>query len=499
MFSRSACGVLLAGLACFFQPAAHAKAVLRAAANHCVAADFSDAWPCYRQQQAGHALDYHQFAVTPLPGVEKRSYEMTSQQWPESGGASPSAWTHQVDIYIPQQTRKERALLVINNGSNVAGKGAGPATAAPTDFKEETLANLARSTQMIVVSLAYAPNQYLQLPGDSQPRKEDDLIGETWRRFLDNPPDHRTLPLHVPMAEAAVRAMDLAQRELAAWEVQSFVVTGVSKRAWATWLTAIGDERVAAVVPFVIGMNIQPLIPYIRRSYGGAWPIALRDYYNHGILDRYEQPAFAELMKVEDPYAYRLTRYGRRLQIPKYIVNASGDDFFPPDVSRFYIDRLPGPASQRVVPNSDHYGIKGHLEESLIPVLKRWNEGRALPFVRSSLHVGTRLELIAQASQPPKSARLWVAENPTGRDFRYACGVSYREVPASLNGGKVIARLDKPQQGWLALFAELTYADGLVATSSVHIYPEQSFPSVPPPDERPACSTIGKDAAAPQG
>jgi PhoPQ-activated pathogenicity-related protein len=103
-----------------------------------------------------------------------------------------------------------------------------------------------------------------------------------------------------------------------------------------------------------------------------------------------------------------------------------------------------------------------------------------------------RLVFSATASETPRSARLWVAENPLNRDFRYACGVRYREIPASIKQGKVTAEVDKPNRGWLAMFAELSYADGFVATSSVSIYPANTFPSAPPVDQGPACSTVGK-------
>ncbi|GLQ86725.1 PhoPQ-activated protein PqaA family protein [Dyella flagellata] len=482
-----------------FHAKVHADPVAQPAADPCRSLNFSDAWPCYREQQASWPWRYKKLpppAVQP-PDVKKTSYEMTSQQWPEGGGARPEVWTHQVDVYVPEKTSTARALLVINNGTNVAKDQAKEDSSPPTDFDEDILANLARQTHMVVISLAYEPNQYVQLPGDSQQREEDDLIGETWERFLDHPQQNRTLPLHVPMAEAAVHAMDLAQRELTPEQVRSFVVTGVSKRAWATWLVPLGDQRVDAVVPFVIGMHIEPLIPYINKSYGGAWPIALRDYYNHGILGRYQTPEFDQLMQVEDPYKYLSSRYGERLRIPKYIVNASGDDFFPPDVSRFYIDKLQGETGERVVPNSDHYGIKQHLQEALIPTLQRWNEGRSIPVVHSKWNVGARLELSASSSEAPESARVWVAENASARDFRYACGVRYKEMPATISHGKVTVEVDKPDSGWLAMFTELTYADSFVATTPVYIYPEQAFPSAPPPDQGPSCSTVGKPGLVP--
>jgi len=54
-------------------------------------------------------------------------------------------------------------------------------------------------------------------------------------------------------------------------------------------------------------------------------------------------------MRIVEPLEYR-----DRLTMPKLIVNASGDQFFLPDSSRFYFDRLPGVKYLRCVPNADH-------------------------------------------------------------------------------------------------------------------------------------------------
>ena len=44
---------------------------------------------------------------------------------------------------------------------------------------------------------------------------------------------------------------------------------------------------------------------------------------------------YKALMKIEEPFEYR-----SRLTMPKYVINATGDQFFLPDSSRFYFDKL---------------------------------------------------------------------------------------------------------------------------------------------------------------
>lgn len=480
-----------AGAACAATPAT--VPVDAGAQRHRV--DFGEAWPDYRARLARQPLRYEAIERVRLDGAEKRSYRLYSQAWPETGGAEPPQWSHRVDLYVPDAARPKSALLAINNGTN-RGNGSDPVR-PPGDFSEELALETALATQTIVVSVSDVPNQYLTLPGEA-PKKEDALVAATWRRFLDDPSAaNATLPLHVPMAESAVKAMDLAQRELSAYRLRSFVVTGASKRAWTAWLTAIGDPRVSGIVSYVIDMRIAPLIGHINRTYGGGWPIALQPYYQEGVTRRYTEPEFAELMEIEDPYAYLSGRHRARLGIPKYLVNASGDDFFPADAQRLYVDDLPGATALRMAPNSDHGGIRRHIRETLIPALQRWNRHRALPRVQARLSAREGgLSLTARASERPVSAKLWLAENPDSRDFRYACGVRYREQPLSPRRNAVEAALARPARGWAAAFVEFSFADGFVATSPVFVYPEGEFPSAPPANGSGACLTLPPHAAA---
>ncbi|MFN7918506.1 MAG: PhoPQ-activated protein PqaA family protein [Bryobacteraceae bacterium] len=55
------------------------------------------------------------------------------------------------------------------------------------------------------------------------------------------------------------------------------------------------------------------------------------------------------LMKIEEPFQYR-----DRLTMPKYMVNSAGDQFFIPDSSQFYFDKLKGERYLRYIPNTDH-------------------------------------------------------------------------------------------------------------------------------------------------
>src|SRR6266498_2231079 len=81
----------------------------------------------------------------------------------------------------------------------------------------------------------------------------------------------------------------------------------------------------------------------------GFWAPAVGDYTRMRIMDWTETPEYRALRKIEDPYEYR-----QRLTMPKFIINAAGDQFFLPDSSQFYFNDLPGVKYLRYVPNADH-------------------------------------------------------------------------------------------------------------------------------------------------
>jgi PhoPQ-activated pathogenicity-related protein len=120
-------------------------------------------------------------------------------------------------------------------------------------------------------------------------------------------------------------------------KVDQFVVAGGSKRGWTTWTTAAVDNRVIAIIPFVIDvLNMQPSMLHHYNAYG-FWAPSVGNYTAFHIMDWNDTPEYQALLKIEEPYQYR-----QRFTMPKFIVNAAGDQFFLPDSSQFYFNDLPG-------------------------------------------------------------------------------------------------------------------------------------------------------------
>ena len=119
----------------------------------------------------------------------------------------------------------------------------------------------------------------------------------------------------------------------------------------------------------------------------------------------------AALMKIEDPYEYR-----SRLTMPKFIINASGDQYFLPDNSQFYFADLPEPKYLRYVPNADHSLRGSDAAQSVLGFYQAVLAGTPIP------KIAWRFEkngsITASTADHPSEVTLWQATNPKVRDFR---------------------------------------------------------------------------------
>jgi PhoPQ-activated pathogenicity-related protein len=452
--------------------------------------DFNKVLSCYKQAEAGQPLKYTLVGSTAYPGVEKRRFELKSQVWTGHSFASPADWNHTVDIYIPKDALHDQALLIANNGTNVPT--AEKPVQEPTDFTEDMALAVARQTQTIVISVSNIPNQYLTYSDDSVPRREDDSVAHSWRLFLQQPETRPFLSLHIPMMQSLVKAMDLAQQELKPWQIDKFIASGASKRGWAVWMTALSDSRVSAIAPFVIDiLNTRAVLKHTYNAYGKSWPLAFNAYHQEGITQQIDTEDFAKLMQIEDPLLYAQTSDGGRLNIPKYIVNASSDDFFLPDNARFYFDALPGEKMLRVAPNASHYGVKAFIESSLVAFTNRLQQQRPLPILKTAPHSEKNsTHMVMSFSERPAKLVQWRAQNLNDRDFRLPCGIRYEATDLHLPQGKDLSvSLHAPDTGWSATYVEATMADGLVISTPVQVLP-QTYPDWTPRQIEPACKNL---------
>jgi PhoPQ-activated pathogenicity-related protein len=421
----------------------------------------------------------------PAEGVTATLIEMTSQRWLTEQEVERPLWTHWITVVRPPALKSDVALLFIGGGSNDRQPPARPPA---------WLVDVARETGTVTAELRLVPNQPVIFKEDParKPRSEDDFIAYTWDKFLRT--GDEKWPARLPMTKSAVRAMDAitAFAATGSQPVSRFVVSGASKRGWTTWTTAAVDTRVVAIAPAVIDMlNVVPSFVHHWRVYG-AWSEAVKDYVHHGIMDWMGTPQFRALMKIEEPYEYR-----DRLTLPKFIMNASGDQFFLPDSSQFYFDDLRGETNLRYVPNTSHSLDKSDALESVQAFYASVVAGTARPGVKWTFERDGSIKVIAR--QRPDNVLLWQATNPAARNFRQdAIGNAYTSTPLSPSGPNTwVARVSRPPDGWTAFFVEMTFPSGgkypFKVTSGVRVVPD-TLP-YPAPRRNPAAVPANRGEA----
>jgi PhoPQ-activated pathogenicity-related protein len=241
-------------------------------------------------------------------------------------------------------------------------------------------------------------------------------------------------------------------------KVDQFVVSGGSKRGWTTWLVAAVDKRVIAIMPTVIdALNSEAITRHQFEAYGFFSP-ALQDYVDHKIFpDKIGTPEYQHVLAIEDPYNY-LKR--DRLKIPKYLVHASGDQFFLPDNSKFYYGEIQGEKHLRYVPNAKHNLAGSDARESLLAFYQAIIANKPRPeFSWKKEKDGT---LVVTMKDKPREVNLWQATNPKARDFRLdVIGPAYSSSPLKEERpGVYVGRVRKPASGFTAFFVELVYDSG---------------------------------------
>jgi PhoPQ-activated pathogenicity-related protein len=366
-------------------------------------------------------------------GVRTWRIDFTSQTW------QGIDWTHSLTVIEPENLDDQAHVIVFVAGGST---GDGPRDG---DVGAGTL--LAKVSRMRVAVLQNVPNQPL-MGG----KKEDDLITETWLKYLET--GDPTWPLLFPMVKSAVKAMDVVQefsKEEFGASPKSFFITGASKRGWTSWLTPVVDKRVKANAPLVIDvLNFRPQMDNQLKTWG-AYSEQIEDYTRKGLIKPQPgTPREEELMAMMDPFTYRT-----RLTLPKLIVIGSNDPYWVLDATRFYWNDLEGPKNVLVIPNAGHN-------------LDNKNGGRELALSTVAIHFrlsakGERLPsldfeqkgdaLLVKAEKSPKFMRGWTALSES-KDFRES---KWNSATIDHQGASGQMTIRSPEKGHIAWFCECGY------------------------------------------
>lgn len=406
--------------------------------------------------------------VKTIPGQNFTGFiiDLTSQTWRATSEVDRNVWKHWLTIVKPNEVKTSKAFLYITGGNNNSP--------APSTIDQQ-MAQIATLTNSVVAELRMVPNQPLTFSDDKKPRVEDEFIAYTWDKYLKT--GDETWPARLPMTKAAVRAMDTVTSFLSGEaggnaKIDGFVVAGGSKRGWTTWTTAAVDKRVVAIAPMVIDLlNIEPSFRHHYEAYGYYAP-AVGDYETMGIMKHEGTPQYRALMKIVEPYSYR-----HRYTMPKFLINATGDQFFLPDSWQFYYNDLPGPKYLRYVPNAEH-SLRG--SDAWFSLLAWYNAViYEKPIPQYDWQIDKDGTIRVQTKDKPVEVKLWQASNPGARDFRLT-SIGPRWTSAKLSAdskGEYVAKIAAPKQGWTAYMVELTFPSGLALapfkfTTGVKVMPD---------------------------
>lgn len=409
--------------------------------------------------------------VSTIPGDGYKTYvlELRSQSWRKASEVDRPVWTHWLSITKPDKVSSDKAFLFIGEGSN-----GDPAPTKPSLRSQR----IVTETNSVAAEVGMVPNQPLYFSDAPKiGRSEDDLIAYSRVQHFKTKDDEWLVRL--AMVKSGVKAMDAVQEFLASeaggkTKINQFVVAGGSKRGWTTWLIGAVDNRVMAIIPMVIdALNSEAITKHHFEVLGFFAP-SLQDYVDHGLFPhKIGTPEYQAVLKIEDPYNYRNRA---RLKIPKFLINASGDQFFLPDNSQFYYGDMPEEKRIRYVENARHNTGDTDAVESLVAFFQSVITGGTRPsYSWTKAADGT---LTVRPKDKPTAVKLWQAHNPSTRDFRVEhLGKAYTSsLLEPRPDGTYVAHIDKPASGFTAFFVELDYPSGgkypFKFTTEVSIVPD---------------------------
>ena len=414
-------------------------------------------------------------------GYSAYFYNLTSLQYLTSKLTSRSVWTHTLIYIVPDNMNSNctDAFIWYTWGSN--GNPWKPN--AEDDIDLAVVSQVAMGTRCPSVAVYEIPNQQICFFDTATPYcdSEDGAIAYTFNRFLYQNRSAEWLLLF-PMAKAGVRAMDAVQALAKAdfgHSIKHFIVSGASKRGWTTWLVGAVDPvagRVKAIVPVVLdALNFNSFIHRQWQSYQG-FTFVLKPYWEFGLTRATSMPMFANWTREIDPFAYR-----HRLTMPKFSVNAAGDEFQLLDDQRHWAHDMPGEMKTILIKDADHVLVTNF--GLVIKAVRAYTESVVNNLVRPSYSwaiSATTGQIAVTTSVTPKKVELVYTTIATKlRDFRDIVGPG-TENPCIIHvmGGCVrfllwtsttitgtspttfATNVTAPAVGWTGFYLQLEFENG---------------------------------------
>jgi PhoPQ-activated pathogenicity-related protein len=320
-------------------------------------------------------------------------YELISQNW------RGYHWKHHLVIVRPGSIRNPDIAFL-----RIAGDGNG-------ENHIQNLKNLAERSGAVAAVLTNVPNQPFY-----EDRREDALIAYTFNQYLKT--GDETWPLLFPMVKSAVKAMDAIQDIVKLehkQQINRFVMSGASKRGWATWLAAAVDKRITAIAPMVIDtLNMKAQLQWSEQIYGKQ-STKLRDYTELNLHRKIDNNEMRKLRRWIDPYAYI-----HRFTMPKLLLLGTNDPYWTVDSLRHYWDDLPEPKLIYQTPNAGHDLNGGdQAMQTLAAFFELIADKKPLPKIAWKFNTvaNTHVNAQVESNENAGAISLWSAHS-NDRDFR---------------------------------------------------------------------------------
>ena len=365
---------------------------------------------------------------------------LTSQTWRDI------VWKHRLFILKPEKVATGKHAMLIIAGGKWKQRYEDPSYNDVPAKEAVLFATIAKQFASPVAVLLQVPQQPI-----FDGMVEDEIISYTFEKFLET--GDPEWPLLLPMVKSAVRGMDAVQEYcLSQWSIpiESFTVTGASKRGWTTWLAGASDSRVTGIAPMVIDvLNMRRQIDHQQEAWGGLSE-QIHDYSERNIPQTMKTEAGEKLLQIVDPLAYRDS-----LTLPKLIILGTNDRYWTLDALNLYWSELVGPKCVLYVPNNGHGLIDYPRILGAVSALHEQAQGGdKLPNLSWSFsETSSEVTLSIQSDSPPTECQIWKTKSKT-RDFRDSHWIA-SEVTRS--GKTYRIQVDIPKSGNVAFFGEVRY------------------------------------------
>jgi PhoPQ-activated pathogenicity-related protein len=346
-------------------------------------------------------------------------------------------WAHRFHLYLPDHVATPHwALLTI--GSD------GPREEGLTHLDFE----LGHSLGVVCAHLYDIPNQPL-----FDGLREDELLAHTLTQYMDT--DDVTWPLLFPMVKASVRAMDTTAAICSEEDLpvpERFIVHGASKRGWASWLTAVADPRVRAIVPEVYdNLNLFAQMPHQVKVWE-TYSEMIDEYTEQRLQDKMRTPRGHQLALTVDPYTYR-----SQLTLPKLLIHGLNDRYWATDALNLYWDDLIGDKHVLYAPNQPHnIADRTHVRTTQAAFLRAVIAGSSLPDVSVAFDERDEtLEIVLRTGVAALEAHVWTAAS-ANQDFRSADWQTW-PLTATEDRQRFAGTVARPAKGYVAVVAECRF------------------------------------------